>query len=254
MSAFARPVIVIPARMAATRLPGKPLRLIHGRPMILHVLDRVREADLGPAIVACAETEIAEIVTEDGGIAVLTDPDLPSGSDRIRAALCARDPDKRFDAVINVQGDLPTIEAAAIRAALDTLADGADMSTLVADIADPGERNDPNVVKAAVAFAAERPAPGDRGRALYFSRQAIPSGDGPLFHHIGLYGFTRAALETFTSLPPAAIERRERLEQLRALAAGMRIDAALVDTVPLGVDTSADLDRAARLLSPSRTA
>ncbi|MBM3731923.1 MAG: 3-deoxy-manno-octulosonate cytidylyltransferase [Acidimicrobiia bacterium] len=239
------PVAVIPARMASTRFPGKPLADLLGEPMIVHVWRRAREAAVGPVIVAAAETEIADAVRRAGGEAVLTAPELPSGSDRIHAALAAFDPERRFDAVVNVQGDLPTIEAQAVRAALETLADAAvDIATLVAEIADPEERDDANVVKAAVGFA-----PGSRvARALYFSRTAIPAGAGPLYHHIGLYAYRREALERFVGLPESALEKRERLEQLRALEAGMRIAARLVDTVPLGVDTPADLARARAIL------
>ena len=239
------PVAVIPARMASTRFPGKPLADLLGEPMIVHVWRRAREAAVGPVIVAAAEQEIADAVRRAGGEAVLTAPELPSGSDRIHAALAAFDPERRFDAVVNVQGDLPTIEAEAVRAALEPLADAAvDIATLVAEIAEPEERDDPNVVKAAVGFA-----PGSRiARALYFSRAAIPSGAGPLYHHIGLYAYRREALERFVGLPESALEKRERLEQLRALEAGMRIAARLVDTVPLGVDTPADLARARAIL------
>ncbi len=240
------PVAVIPARMAATRFPGKPLADILGEPMIVHVWRRAREAAIGPVIVAAAEEEIADAVRRAGGDAVLTPPDLPSGSDRIHAALRAVDPDGRFDAVVNVQGDLPTLEASVLRAALEPLADASvDIATLVAEIAIPEERSDPNVVKAAVGFS-----PGSNiGRAIYFSRASVPSGEGPLYHHIGLYAYRRAALERFVGLPASVLERRERLEQLRALEAGMHIAARLVDTVPLGVDTPADLARARAILS-----
>ncbi|MCC7017048.1 MAG: 3-deoxy-manno-octulosonate cytidylyltransferase [Rhodospirillales bacterium] len=239
------PVAVIPARMASTRFPGKPLADLLGEPMIVHVWRRAREAGIGPVIVAAAEDEIAKAVRKAGGEAVLTSPDLPSGSDRIHAALRSFDPEGRFDAVVNVQGDVPTLEAAAVRAALEPLANpDADIATLVAEITDPGERTDPNVVKAAVGFA-----PRSRiGRALYFSRAPIPSGEGPLYHHIGIYAYRREALARFVALPESALERRERLEQLRALEAGMRSDARLVDTVPLGVDTPADLARARAIL------
>ncbi|MBM3949915.1 MAG: 3-deoxy-manno-octulosonate cytidylyltransferase [Rhodospirillales bacterium] len=245
------PVAVIPARMASTRFPGKPLADLLGEPMIVHVWRRAREAAVGPVIVAAAEQEIADAVRRAGGEAVLTAPELPSGSDRIHAALAAFDPERRFDAVVNVQGDLPTIEAEAVRAALEPLADAAvDIATLVAEIAEPEERDDPNVVKAAVGFA-----PGSRiARALYFSRAAIPSGAGPLYHHIGLYAYRREALERFVGLPESPLEKRERLEQLRALEAGMRIAARLVDTVPLGVDTPADLARAREIIKARQPA
>lgn len=235
------PIIVIPARMASTRLPGKPLALIAGRPMILHVLDRAREAGIGPVAVACADAAVADIVRQDGGTAVLTDPSLPSGSDRVHAALAELDPHGRHDVVVNLQGDLPTIPPAQLRAVVAPLSDPAvDIATLVAPILTEEEAHAPSVVKAACAF--------DRGRAvspaLYFSRAAIPAGDGPRWHHIGLYAYRRAALARFVSLPESPLERRENLEQLRALEAGMRIDCARVDHAPYGVDTPADLERA----------
>lgn len=237
---------MIPARMASTRLPGKPLADILGAPMIVHVWRRACEADAGPVVVACAEPEIADAVTAAGGRAVLTSPDLPSGSDRIFAALEAADPDRRFDTVVNLQGDLPTINPVAIHAALKPLANPeVDIATLVALIADAEERDDPNVVKAVVALA-----PGaDTGRALYFSRCPVPWGEGAHYHHIGIYAYRRAALTRFVTLPPGILERRERLEQLRALENGMRIDAALVETVPFGVDTPIDLERARMVLA-----
>ena len=241
-------IVIIPARMASTRLPGKPLADVHGRPMIAHVVDRATEAAIGPVVVAAAEAEIADAVTAAGGRAVLTRPDHPSGSDRIAEALARIDPDRRYRVVVNLQGDLPTIDPDAVRAALRPLTDAAvDIATLVTEIVDDAERDDPNVVKAVVALA-----PGAVvGRALYFSRAAVPAGDGPLLHHIGLYAYRRAALERFVVLPSGVLERRERLEQLRALEHGMRIDAARVDTVPLGVDTPADLERARALLAPA---
>jgi len=249
------PVAVIPARMGSTRFPGKPLADLLGEPMIVHVWRRAREAGVGPVIVAAGEAEIADAVRRAGGEAVLTAPDLPSGSDRVAAALSVFDPEKRFDAVINVQGDLPTIEADALRAALEPLADPAvDIATLVAEIARPEERDDPNVVKAAVGFAPGSPPESRIARALYFSRVAIPSGAGPLYHHIGLYAYRREALERFVGLPESALERRERLEQLRALEAGLIVAARLVDTVPLGVDTPADLARAKEILQSRQPA
>jgi 3-deoxy-manno-octulosonate cytidylyltransferase (CMP-KDO synthetase) len=242
-------IIMIPARMASTRLPGKPLADILGAPMIVHVWRRACEADAGPVVVACAEPEIADAVTAAGGRAVLTSPDLPSGSDRIFAALEAVDPDQRFDTVVNLQGDLPTIDPVAIHAALKPLADPeVDIATLVALIADAEERDDPNVVKAVVALA---PA-ADTGRALYFSRCPVPWGEGAHYHHIGIYAYRRAALARFVKLPPGILEKRERLEQLRALENGMRIDAALVETVPFGVDTQSDLERARMVLAARR--
>lgn len=241
-----RPIVVIPARLQATRLPRKPLADIAGEPMIVHVWRRAVEAGIGPVLVACAEEEIAAAVRAAGGTAVLTRPDHPSGSDRVFEALEIHDPERRFDAVVNIQGDLPTIDPAVIQAVFAPLSDpNVDIATLATEIVEPSERDNPNVVKAVVAAG-----PGAAsGRALYFSRAAVPSGDGPLYHHIGLYAFKRAALARFVALPQGVLERRERLEQLRALENGMRIDAALIDTVPLGVDTPADLERARALLA-----
>jgi 3-deoxy-manno-octulosonate cytidylyltransferase (CMP-KDO synthetase) len=238
-------MIVIPARMAATRLPGKPLADIAGEPMIVHVMRRAEAANVGPVVVACGEIEIADAVTAAGGRAVMTDPDLPSGSDRVHAALEEVDPEGAHDVAINLQGDLPAIDPATIAAVLRPLDDPAiDIATLVAATDDAEERRNPNVVKAAVAFAEGAAV----GPALYFSRAAMPSGDGPLYHHIGIYAFRRAALARFVSLPPGVLEQRERLEQLRALEAGMRMGAALVGGVPFGVDTPDDLERARSLL------
>ena len=239
------PIIVIPARLAASRLPNKPLADIAGTPMIVHVMRRAEASGLGPVVVACGDADIAGAVEEAGGRAVMTDPDLPSGSDRVLKALEAVDPAGVHDAVVNLQGDLPTIEPGIIGDVLAPLADeGVDIATLVAEIVDPAERTNPNVVKAVVSFS-ER---GRIGRALYFSRAQVPAGEGPLYHHIGIYAFRRAALNRFVGLPTSGLERRERLEQLRALEAGMRIDACLVGAVPLGVDTQADLDAARRLM------
>ncbi len=227
--------------MASTRLPGKPLADIAGRPLIVHVLERAVEAGVGPVLVACSEPEVAGAVRAAGGEAAMTDPGLPSGSDRIRAALDAFDPDRRFDRIVNLQGDLPTVPPGDIRAALALLDDPeVDIGTVAARILREEERTNPNVVKAV--FGAD-------GRALYFTRATAPSGPGPLFHHIGLYAWRRAALERFTELPPSPLEQREKLEQLRALEAGMRIAVAVVDSVPLGVDTPADLARAREILA-----
>ncbi|MDA1323866.1 MAG: 3-deoxy-manno-octulosonate cytidylyltransferase [Proteobacteria bacterium] len=241
MSKPRNPIVIIPARLGSQRLPDKPLADIAGAPMIVHVWRRAVEANIGPVVVACADRSIADAITAAGGHAVMTRPDHPSGSDRIHEALLLLDPAGNYDAVVNVQGDLPTIDPGVIGAVLEPLQNPAvDMATLAAEITDPAERSDPNVVKAVVDLA-----PGARiGRALYFSRAAIPAGDGPLLHHIGLYAFRREALAQFVALPESQLEQRERLEQLRALAAGMRIDVALVDTVPDGVDTPADLEKA----------
>ncbi|MDA0229661.1 MAG: 3-deoxy-manno-octulosonate cytidylyltransferase [Proteobacteria bacterium] len=246
----ANPIVLIPARLQSVRLPNKPLADIAGVPMIIHVMRRAQEANLGRVVVACAEREIADAVMAAGGEAVLTRADHASGSDRIFEALTHLDGDRKHDAVINLQGDLPTLAPDLLRAALDLLADAAvDIGTLAAEINDPAERDDPNVVKAVISTskAPDGVAAGS-GRALYFTRSRAPSGDGVLWHHIGLYAFRRAALEQFIALPPSPLEQRERLEQLRALEAGMRIDVAFVDTVPLGVDTPRDLARARELL------
>jgi 3-deoxy-manno-octulosonate cytidylyltransferase (CMP-KDO synthetase) len=238
--------VFIPARLASTRLPDKPLAMIHGVPMIIHVLQRAVAAGIGPVIVAAADREIAEVVTAAGGTCVLTDPALPSGSDRVHAALNVIDPDGRITTIVNVQGDLPTIEPGLIARVLLPLSDpGVDMATLVCPISEPDERTRPSVVKAVVAWQ-----PGDEiGRALYFSRATVPWGDGELLHHIGLYAYRRSALARFVGLPCARLEQRESLEQLRALEAGMRIDVARVTTIPLGVDTPDDLERARAMLA-----
>jgi len=239
------PLILIPARLASTRLPRKPLADISGAPMIVHVWRRACEADVGEVVVAADSADIVDVVTGAGGRAVLTNPDHPSGSDRIFEALCRVDPDGRHDVIVNVQGDLPTIDPQTVRAALTPLADASvDIATLAAVIRRDEERDDPNVVKVVGAALSQ-----DRLRALYFTRATAPWGDGPLLHHIGLYAYRRAALTRFVGLAPSPLELRERLEQLRALEAGMRIDVMLVDTVPLGVDTPHDLERARTALS-----
>jgi 3-deoxy-manno-octulosonate cytidylyltransferase (CMP-KDO synthetase) len=245
-----RPIVPIPARLASTRLPGKPLADINGAPMIVHVWRRAMEADVGPVLVAAAEAEIVEVVVRAGGRAVLTRPEHPSGSDRIREAVETADPERLHDIVVNVQGDLPTLDPRLIRAALEPFEDPAvDITTLAAEIRDEAERTNPNIVKLVAAFPDHRA--GARARALYFSRATIPAGDGPHFHHIGLYAYRRQALDRFVGLPPGRLEQRERLEQLRALEAGMRIDAVLVETVPLGVDTPHELARAREMLTRS---
>lgn len=240
-------VIIIPARLAATRLPGKPLADINGRPMIAHVLARAEAAGLGPVFIATDADEIRAAVELAGGQAVMTRADHPSGSDRIFEALARIDPDADCRIVVNVQGDLPTLASADIAAALAPLADPAvDIATLAAEIRAPAERTNPNVVK----VVGSPVAPG-RLRALYFTRATAPHGDGPLYHHIGLYAYRRSALARFVALPPSPLERREKLEQLRALEAGMRIDVTIVDSVPLGVDTAEDLAAARALLAAS---
>jgi 3-deoxy-manno-octulosonate cytidylyltransferase (CMP-KDO synthetase) len=241
------PIILIPARMASTRLPGKPLADICGLPMIVHVLNRASEAALGPVIVACAEPEIAEAVSKAGGTAILTSPDLPSGSDRIDAALQMFDPAGKYDTIINLQGDLPGIPPEFLAAVLAPLASpDYDIATLVAPVTTPAEADAPSVVKCACAFSGDATI----AQALYFSRSKIPSGEGPLWHHIGIYAYRRAALARFVSLPESPLEQREKLEQLRALEAGMRIGVARVAHAPFGVDTAADLALARKILEP----
>jgi 3-deoxy-manno-octulosonate cytidylyltransferase (CMP-KDO synthetase) len=243
---MANPIVIIPARMASTRLPSKPLADIHGEPMIAHVWRRAMEADVGPVLVAADEAAIVQAIEAVGGRAILTRADHASGSDRIFEALNAFDGEARHDVIVNVQGDLPTIAASAVRAAVRPLDDDeVDIATLATPITRALERDDPNVVKA----VGTEVAPG-RLRALYFTRASAPWGEGPLLHHIGLYAYRREALARFVALPPSPLERREKLEQLRALEAGMRIDIALVDTPPLGVDTPRDLERARQMLAP----
>lgn len=244
------PIVVIPARLASTRLPNKPLADINGKPMIVHMLERGLEADIGPVAVACGDPEIADAVRQAGGRAVLTDPTLPSGSDRVQAAMAELDPDRRHDVVVNLQGDFPTLEAGQLRLVVTPLADaGIDIGTLVVPIHSEEEANTASFVKAAVAFQdGQSVAP-----ALYFSRQPIPWGDGPRWHHVGIYAYRRAALDRFVSLPPSPLEQRESLEQLRALEAGMRIACARMDYGPFGVDTPADLERARLILKPKGT-
>jgi 3-deoxy-manno-octulosonate cytidylyltransferase (CMP-KDO synthetase) len=238
-----KPIVLIPARMASTRLPGKPLADIAGIAMIVRVWRQAVAAGIGPVVVAAAEGEIVAAVEAAGGRAVLTDPDLPSGSDRIWQALQRVDSQGAHDVIVNLQGDLPALDPAYIRAVAQTLADsGADIATLAAEIDDPADHDNPAVVKPVVAWQ------GESGRALTFTRARAPSGEGPLFHHIGIYAYTRAALARFVALPPSPLEMREKLEQLRALEAGMSIAVARVDSVPLSVDTPADLEKARRLL------
>jgi 3-deoxy-manno-octulosonate cytidylyltransferase (CMP-KDO synthetase) len=240
-----RTLVLIPARMAATRLPGKPLLDIAGLPMIVHVLRRAEAAKIGRVAVATDTAEIAAAVTSHGGEAVMTRADHPTGSDRIYEALGKLDPGGETEIVINLQGDFPTIHPEDIGSVLAPLADPAvDIATLAAEIHTEEESSNPNVVKA----VGSRLGAG-RLRALYFTRASAPWGDGPRYHHIGLYAYRRAALERFVRLPPSALELQEKLEQLRALEAGMRIDISIVETVPRGVDTPADLETARLLLA-----
>jgi 3-deoxy-manno-octulosonate cytidylyltransferase (CMP-KDO synthetase) len=242
-----RILVLIPARMAATRLPGKPLLDIGGLPMIVHVLRRAVAAQIGRVAVATDTAEIAEAVTAHGGEAVMTRPDHPSGSDRVFEAACKLDPAGEAEIVVNLQGDFPTISVENIRDVLPPLEDPAvDIATLASRIHSEEEDLAPSVVK-----AVGSPLGGRRMRALYFTRATAPYGDGPRYHHIGLYAYRRAALERFVKLPPSPLELQEKLEQLRALEAGMRIDITVVDTVPRGVDTPADLETARQILAKS---
>ncbi|MGB6118092.1 MAG: 3-deoxy-manno-octulosonate cytidylyltransferase [Mesorhizobium sp.] len=238
-------LILIPARMAATRLPGKPLADINGAPMIVHVARRAAESRLGRVVVATDSDDIAAAVRKAGFEAAMTSADHQSGSDRIFEALTLVDPGGSVETVVNVQGDLPTIDPSIIGAALAPLADpSVDIATLGVEITREDEKTNSNVVK-----IVGSPVSDGRLRALYFTRATAPWGEGPLYHHVGLYAYRRAALARFVSLPQSTLEKREKLEQLRALEAGMRIDAAIVDAVPLGVDTPEDLERARAMLA-----
>lgn len=239
-------LIVIPARMQATRLPGKPLAMIAGRPMIVHVWERAMQAEAGRVAVATDSDDIASAIRAAGGEAVMTRADHISGSDRVFEAVSKLDPDGDADRVVNLQGDLPTFDPSLVTACLAPLKiKGVDIATLAAEITLSGEKTNPNVVKV---VGTPLDAPGHL-RALYFTRATAPYGDGPLYHHIGIYAYRRQSLERFVSLKPSPLELREKLEQLRALESGMRIDVAIVDTVPLGVDTPEDLERARRVLA-----
>ena len=240
------PILLIPARMASTRLPGKPLADIRGRPMIVRVWQRAVAANAGHVIVATDSEEIVKVVTAAGGEAVMTRADHASGSDRVHEAVTKVDPAHDASIIVNLQGDLPTLDPQLVGQCVAPLATAETaIATLAAIISEAEERTNPNVVKVVGTPIAE-----NRLRALYFTRATAPSGDGPLYHHIGIYAYRRDSLERFVSLPPSPLEKREKLEQLRALEAQMRIDVTIVDTVPLGVDTPADLERARRLVAP----
>jgi 3-deoxy-manno-octulosonate cytidylyltransferase (CMP-KDO synthetase) len=244
-----RPIVVIPTRLGSTRLPGKALTDINGQPMIVHVWRRGLEADIGPVVVACGDQPIVDAINDRGGQAVLTDPALPTGSDRAFAALELADPDGVHDVVVVLQGDLPTIDPETVRATLTPLLRESEVaiSTLATEINDPLELQAPQVVKIALAIQ-----PGDTiGRAVYFSRAVIPAGTGKHYHHVGMYTYRREALTRYVGLPRGILEQRESLEQLRAIEFGMRIDATVIQTEPLGVDTLADLERARELLMTS---
>ena len=238
------PLVIIPTRLAATRLPNKPLADIGGRPMIAHVVERALAAGIGPVAVAADSPDIAAALCSSGAETILTRPDHHSGSDRIFEALAKLDPERRHDVVVNVQGDFPTISPDAINAVLLPLENAeVAIATLAGEIVLAHERTNPNVVK-----VVGTPVAPDRLRALYFTRATAPSGEGPLYHHSGIYAYRREALERFVALPPSPLELRERLEQLRALEAGMRIDVAIIGEVPFGVDTPEDLERARTIL------
>jgi 3-deoxy-manno-octulosonate cytidylyltransferase (CMP-KDO synthetase) len=239
------PIVLIPARMASTRLPGKPLADIHGEPMIVHVWRRAMESEIGPVVVACDGPEIAKAIEKVGGRAILTKPDHPRGSDRIWEALSKLEGGDQYDAIVNIQGDVPTIEPSAILATYNLLnMPEVDISTVGVEIDNEQDKLANQIVKAAIDVRK-----GDaHGRALYFSRLPIPSGSGPMYHHVGIYAYKRSALARFAAGASSPLEERESLEQLRALSLGMRIEAAILDTVPLGVDTPADLEKARELL------
>lgn len=243
------PLIVIPARMASTRLPDKPLSDIGGAPMIVRVWQQAMAAHIAPVIVACDGKAIADAITAMGGIAIITDPDLPSGSDRVWQAVKQYDTQEKHDIIINLQGDLPTFDPELLHTLMVPMGEEAvDISTLAAPITREEERYAPSVVKPVLALAEN----GLHGKALYFSRASVPYGEGTLYHHIGVYAYRRDALQTFVSLPPSPLERREKLEQLRAIEHGLRIECMIVNTVPLGVDTKEDLARARSLYEQSQ--
>jgi 3-deoxy-manno-octulosonate cytidylyltransferase (CMP-KDO synthetase) len=238
------PIVLIPARMASTRLPGKPLADIAGAPMIVRVWRQAVAASIGPVMVAAGEREICSAIESAGGKAVMTDANLPSGSDRIFAALQSVDTAAKHDVVVNLQGDLPALDPDYVRKVAHGLTAGVDIATLAAEIDDPADYDNPAVVKPVVVWDVT----GRSGRALYFSRARVPTGEGALFHHVGIYAYTRDALTRFVKLPPSPLEKREKLEQLRALEAGMTIAVTRVDSVPLSVDTPDDLEKARKLL------
>jgi len=243
-------LLVIPSRLAATRLPNKPLADICGKPMIVRVWEKATQANIGPVIVACGDQEILDAVKAYGAEGVMTDPSLPSGTDRVKAAVDLYDPQGKYDIIVNIQGDLPTLDPAFVRHTLEPLLNpGVDISTLTVPL-EPHEFDDPSKVKIALSLQTGS----DIGRVLYVSRNLIPSGEGPFYHHIGIYGFRRKALNRFVSLPVDPLEAREKLEQIRALADGMRIDAKILNSsTPFGVDTPADLERAIQIVSAEET-
>ncbi|MBY0463279.1 MAG: 3-deoxy-manno-octulosonate cytidylyltransferase [Alphaproteobacteria bacterium] len=241
-----RPIIVIPARLASTRLPNKPLVEIQGKPMILRVWEQAMAADIGEVVVACCGAEIADIITEAGGKAILTNPNHPSGTDRIHEAVRSRSNLSKDTIIVNLQGDLPTVSKESLRAVLEPLQNSkVDIGTLAVPISDPKQIENPNVVKIALTFV--KP---NIGRALYFSRSPIPYGATEYYHHIGIYAYRMSSLERYVSLEPSLLEQTEKLEQLRALEDGMRIDVGIVGEIPHSVDTKEDLEAVARFLGP----
>lgn len=243
-------IVVIPTRMEATRLPGKPLADIHGKPMIIHVWERAMAADVGRVVIATDSAEVADVVRAAGAEVQITRADHQSGSDRAFEAISRIDPDLNAEFIINLQGDLPTLEPALVRECLEPFRNkDVAITTLAAEITNEEERRSPNVVKAVGTDVGVARA--GLMRALYFTRATAPANDGPLYHHIGIYGYRRDALQQFVGLPQSPLEQREKLEQLRALEHGMRIEIAIVDTVPLGVDTPPDLERARAMLQPA---
>ena len=244
-----KPLLIIPVRLAATRLPRKPLAQIHGKPMIFHVWEKAMKANLGPVVVACGDQEIVTEVKKFGGTAILTDPNLPSGTDRIKIAADIFDPNESYTCILNVQGDLPTLDPQLLHNVLEPLANtSVDISTIATVIHDPQDLQNENMVKVALSLEEGK----EIGRALYFSRLPVPYGKGPHYHHVGLYAYKRDALRTFVRLPVNPLEATEKLEQLRALAHGMRIDVKVIHTsAPFGVDTQSDLERAIRIIGES---
>ncbi len=244
-----KPLLVIPVRLAATRLPRKPLADIHGKSMICHVWEKAIQSNLGPVLVACGDQEIVDEVNSFGGHAILTDPNLPSGTDRIKVAADIFDPQGEFNCVVNIQGDLPTLDPNLLKDVLEPLENtDADIATLATTIQDSQELQSENVVK--VVLSLEESS--EIGRALYFSRLPVPSGNAPHYHHVGLYAYKRNALNRFVNLSVHPLEASEKLEQLRALAHGMRIDVKVVNADTLfGVDTQSDLEKAIRIIGES---
>ena len=249
MIEYENTIVVIPARMASVRLPGKPMADICGLPMIVQVWKRAVEANVGKVLVAVAENEIAEVIRSHGGDAIATDPALPSGSDRIAAALKLRDIHEKFEYVVNLQGDLPTIDPLAVRRCLAGLTNASvDIATIAARIDNETDVQNPNVVKAIAPLSNER----EVAYARDFVREVGPEHEAPFWHHIGVYAYRRQALERFVGLPVSTREARRKLEQMRALDNDMRMAVVRVDSVPLGVDAPADLEAARVILRKTK--